>query len=628
LVARSTSDQVDVAKVAARFGGGGHERAAAALIKVDDAASMQDKRKKLAEIQASLTALLPEFVQPSITVGQIMSRKPKLLSPDAPVQEAALLMQRFGYEGYPVVHNGKIIGLLTRRAVDRALAHKLNLPASSLMEAGDVKVLPTDSLQYLQMLMAETGWGQIPVVDPATEKVIGIVTRTDLLKTLAGGESSLPGRKNLRSKLEAALPPSHMALLQLIAAQAAERHLPIYIVGGFVRDLILDRSSLDFDIVVEGEAIQFARALSSRFGGRIVSHSRFGTAKWWITEIAASLKTNSGDTLPDSLDLISARSEFYEYPTALPTIERSGIKLDLHRRDFTINTLALRLDGRHQGDLYDYWGGLNDLHKGLVRVLHSLSFIDDPTRMLRAVRFEQRFGFSIEQRTLELMEDARPLLHQVSGDRLRHELNLIFLEDRAPAMMDRLEQLGLLSAIHPDLCWRPEMAGPIQRALNEPLEPCWNLPDQIGHLTIRQLLAYLNWLLAMQIEKALRVVERLRLPGEIRSTLIAADSLRRDLPGLEGSKPSILTERIEQVPAAGLYALYLHGTQPQTILTYTQVWRSIKPHNNGHALRQRGILPGPEYRQILTLLRTAWLDGEISSSIEEKAYLDHLLQTH
>ncbi len=132
--------------------------------------------------------------------------------------------------------------------------------------------------------------------------------------------------------------------------------------------------------------------------------------------------------LPDSLDFISARTEFYEYPTALPTVERSSIKLDLHRRDFTINTMALRLDGRHHGELYDFWGGLTDLRQKRIRVLHSLSFVDDPTRMLRAARFEQRFKFRIESRTLELIKEACDLMRQVSGDRIRHEFNLIFQE--------------------------------------------------------------------------------------------------------------------------------------------------------------------------------------------------------
>ncbi len=147
--------------------------------------------------------------------------------------------------------------------------------------------------------------------------------------------------------------------------------MAVYIVGGIVRDLILERPSLDFDMVVEGDAIALAKALAKTYGGRIVAHGRFGTAKWWTDAACArrwqsACSTGAGlnpADLPDSLDLISARTEFYDYPTALPTVERSSIKLDLHRRDFTINTMAIRLDGRHYGDLYDYWGGLNDLKK-------------------------------------------------------------------------------------------------------------------------------------------------------------------------------------------------------------------------------------------------------------------------
>ena len=192
-------------------------------------------------------------------------------------------MQRYGYEGFPVVDRGQVIGLLTRRAVDRAIAHKLNLTAAKLMEAGEVSIGPFNSLDHLQRLMTTTGWGQVPVVDPSSKQIIGIVTRTDLLKTLAGGEEKMPGRLNLANRLDSALPPEKLALLKIVAAQANELHQAIYIVGGVVRDLILERPSQDFDMVVEGDAITLGKALAAQFGGRIVAHARFGTAKWFIT---------------------------------------------------------------------------------------------------------------------------------------------------------------------------------------------------------------------------------------------------------------------------------------------------------------------------------------------------------
>jgi len=193
LIARSTSDNINVSKIASHFGGGGHPRAAAALIKDLDPEIILDE----------LVDILPDFVDPAITVSQIMSRDPQVLSPDTRVKTAAQRMQRYGYEGYPVVEDGHIIGLLTRRAVDRALTHKLNLTVTSLMDAGDVSIHPNDSIEDLQNLMTESGWGQIPVVHPTSGELVGIVTRTDLLKTLAP-QTSPPGRINLSNRLQVA----------------------------------------------------------------------------------------------------------------------------------------------------------------------------------------------------------------------------------------------------------------------------------------------------------------------------------------------------------------------------------------------------------------------------------------
>ena len=426
LVARSTTDAIDVSEITAAFGGGGHDRAAAALVRGEKTKTF----KLLKETCDRLLAELQERVRPSVTVAEIMSTGPQVLKLDTTVKEAATLMQRTGFEGYPVVDSGVVVGLLTRRAVDRALAHRLNLTASSLMEAGSISVTPADSLQSLQARMTDSGWGQIPVVND-DGIVIGIVTRTDLLKTLTPPNLHA-GEKNLASRLEEVLPPSRLELINKVAGQAQARKMAVYIVGGFVRDLLLERPSLDFDIVVEGDAIALGKSMAKEFGGRIKSHARFGTAKWYLSE------NETESPLPAFLDLISARTEFYDHPTALPTVERGSIKLDLHRRDFTMNTLAMRLDGSHYGELHDYWGGLADLDRGLVRVLHSLSFVDDPTRMLRAVKYEQRYGFTIETRTRELMEQARPLLEKLSSERVRHELDLILDEPNVIPMLSRL----------------------------------------------------------------------------------------------------------------------------------------------------------------------------------------------
>ncbi|MCU0488473.1 MAG: CBS domain-containing protein, partial [Anaerolineales bacterium] len=524
MIARSTSDNIDVSRFVAHFGGGGHERAAASLI----------RGQTVQEVHDALIQLLPRLVQPAVTVAQIMSREPQVLAPWTPVEEAAKKMRLFGYEGYPVVENGKVIGLLTRRAVDRAMSHKLHTTASSLMEAGSITVQPDDSIEHLQRLMTESGWGQIPVVHPESGEIIAIVTRTDLLKTLAP-ETRLAGQQNLALRLEAALPPERLELLKAIAATAHAQHMAVYIVGGFVRDLWLNRPSLDFDLVVEGDAISLAKSLAHIYGGRVTSHARFGTAKWRLAdstfEKAIPKEPVNGADL-HSVDLVSARTEFYTYPTALPTVERGSIKLDLHRRDFTINTLALRLDGRHYGELHDYWGGLSDLRQGLVRVLHSLSFVDDPTRMLRAVRFEQRFGFQIEQRTLDLLKEATSLIDRVSGDRIRHELNHILIDPRAAQILTRLDALDLLAAIHPALPWDAWLEAALSRRPDEKPGAEWNLDSQATILELRRQLAYIFWMIRLPPHPAYQICERLKLPIELKRSIQAAIGLWNDLPDL------------------------------------------------------------------------------------------------
>jgi tRNA nucleotidyltransferase (CCA-adding enzyme) len=627
MVARSTTDNINVAELTARFGGGGHDRAAGSLMHPDTLVTPGTEEDPLDVAYQKLLKLLPEHVQPQITVGQLMSPRPRVLPASTPAQDAAQLMQRYGYEGYPVVENGKVIGLLTRRAVDRALAHKLNLTAGSLMEAGEVSVHATDSIERLQQVMTSTGWGQVPVTDAESGEVVGIVTRTDLLKTLSGREDRLQEKPNLAQRLEKHLPPAVLALLQVISAQAHARRQPAYIVGGFVRDLLLERPSLDFDIVVEGDAVALARSLSRKYGGRIVTHSRFGTAKWRIgaereelvRQLPAAIKLRAED-LPEMLDLISARTEFYDYPTALPTVERSSIKLDLHRRDFTINTLALRLDGRHYGTLYDYWGGLTDLRRGLVRVLHSLSFVDDPTRILRAVRFEQRFEFQIEARTLELMDEAHELLRQVSGQRLRHELDLMLSESRAPEMLSRLDSLNLLTAIHSALFWTPELAAPVRTVLFEPLDMHWDLPGEYGHTPVRRALAYLVWLMRLSPEEILSIAERLAFPANLRQALLSAQRLWNDLPGMVHQTPGDIVHRLDSVPLIALYAILQMNPPAEAkviIQRYAGEWRQVQPVVDGRRLQALGVKPGPVYKDILENLRRAYLNGEIRSEEEE-----------
>lgn len=633
LVARSTSDEIDVSLVANLFGGGGHARAAAALLH-PESSPQTNSEGVFSEATNRIVDHLQKAIKPAVTVGKIMSRKPLLISRDTSLKDALDKMKRYGYEGYPVIDGRQVVGLLTRRAVDRASTHKLELTAGSLMEAGNISLVPDQTLEEVQDLMASTGWGQIPVIDPTSKEIVGIVTRTDLLKNLRKLSPVKTSSVNYAQKIENALTPGRLVLLRKVIEVANLENMPIYTVGGFVRDLLLERPSHDFDIVIEGDAVKIAQELSAQFGGRVVSHRRFGTAKWQIKEIRPALAKalnvggSRGEDLPEFLDLISARTEFYDHPTALPTVERSNIKLDLHRRDFTINTLALRLDRHHYGELYDHWGGLNDLHNKKIRVLHSLSFVDDPTRLLRAVRFEQRFQFQIEARTLQLMKEARPMLRQVSGDRLRHEFDLVFKETHPCQIMSRMTELDLLTPIHPKLQWNVEREPSMRSISSAQPEPGWNLPAHVGNIPLELALQWSIWLAGLPVKTINEISARFKFPAPLAAIIRQTAELLPCLSHMPGMKPSGITALLESFSEVSLYTAWLQSNDQGIrvlILTYIQNWKNTQPHINGDDLRKAGLLPGPAYKNILTALRSAYLDGTISSQEEEKRLLSEIL---
>jgi len=617
IIARSTTDHIDVAEILSVYGGGGHERAAAGLL----------KDHEIEKVFNELIGLLPEHIRPAITVGQIMSRKPQLLSPSTPVDEAARQMQRFGHEGYPVVENGKIVGLLTRRAVDRAQSHKLPTTIASLMETGEYSVNPEDSIEHVQRLVTNTGWGQIPVIETGTGEIIGIVTRTDLLQNLTPGPK-LPGQLNLASRLEAALPGDRIELLRIIAEASHERHEALFIVGGFVRDLLLEHPSPDFDLVVEGDAISLAKLLARRYGGRVTGHGRFGTAKWHLSDPKKQTSSTLSVEGLQTVDLVSARTEFYTHPTALPTVERGSIKLDLHRRDFTINTLAIRLDGRHYGELHDYWGGLDDLQEGLVRVLHSLSFVDDPTRILRAVRFEQRFSFRIEDRTMQLLLEARTLIDRLSGDRIRNELNHILANVYTPQILSRLHKLGLLSSINSGLTWDEWLAELIGDLHTIELTGEWGLTGEPSQ-TKREL-SYILWMIRLPTDLIRQLISRLKLSVDLSKEILSASQMWREQELLAESSPSEIVARLEDIPPISCYAFYLAVPDAELrdkLLSYVTDWKNVQPSIDGNILRTLGLPPGPIYKNVLDRIRAAKIEGRIESLEDEKNIVKEYLRS-
>jgi tRNA nucleotidyltransferase (CCA-adding enzyme) len=659
LVARSGSEQIDVAFVAAAMGGGGHKRAAAAMIVSDS----------LTAVSAQIEALLPQAVTPITTVSALMSYGSAHTIPvTATIAEAAAMVLKLGHEGYPVVdvENGRLVGLLTRRAVDRAMAHQYgDKTVRTIMKAGRVTVTEDDSIERVQQLMLTEEWGQIPVVGAGGDvPLVGIITRTDILTHLFQPKSET-AVIDMRHLLESQFPPALWRMAVAIGEMAAELHLPLYFVGGLVRDALMHKSPTDLDMVVEGDAIALATALQKKYGGHAHVHERFGTAKWGLetavwqkiagdgTQIAqmntdsrrlsadtpspkskaeavdadvAMASTNSAaayDDLPDNIDFITARAEFYTKPTVLPEVESGSIKLDLHRRDFTINTLAVRLDGAHLGELIDFYNGLRDLENKTIRVLHSLSFVDDPTRILRGLRLGQRLGFEIEPRTAELMESSLSLLARVSGSRIRHEIELALMEQNPAQIMARFCAAKVLTAISPTLRWRSVAGVAMARVAELSVDGLWKTavsPDDL--LLVR----FALWMVSLPAEVQETAMTRLMVRKVTREVVTGAAGTLAALDVLpDDALASVVDQQLRPFMPLSLFVARVYAGQSPLLDRYYGEWRGIETAVNGADIRALGLRPSPAYGRILETLRAARLDGVVQSDDEERALLRKLV---
>jgi tRNA nucleotidyltransferase (CCA-adding enzyme) len=431
--------------------------------------------------------------------------------------------------------------------------------------------------------------------------------------------------ENVSELLERSLDGSRLELLHLLAYQAAALQMPLYLVGGVVRDILLERAVKDFDLVLEGDSALLAESALKKYGGRIMVHSRFGTATWVVNESTYGRLNVPALQFPEtdmSFDLISARSETYAQPGALPTVKFSTIDDDLRRRDFTINAMTVRLDGTFFGELYDPLNGQNDLQNKLIRVLHPRSFVDDPTRIFRAVRYAERYKFEIEPETLKLVNnEALEVLSQLSGERVRHEFDLIFEEKQVVDTLRRLKELNLLGAVYPAL-----KTADHERLfrLNDRLTFAFGkflVPDI---LSFRQSLGWTLYLMdALPLDLDMMEV-RLAFPTLLAKAVRGAASLFADLPSFADWKPSQWTFYLDELPSLSVYAVWLVTSEP-ALQKYLADWQDIKPFTTGDDLKERGLEPGPKFKEILTRLRAAWLDGEVGKEEEEKALLERII---
>ena len=603
LVARSRTPDVDVGKICSALGGGGHPYAASASI----------KNMTLTQVREELFGLLYAQINPQIHARQLMSKPAVSIEDSATMRRAEEIMTRYGLKALPVVAKGgrRCVGVIEHDIMDKAINHGLGeVPVSEYMMRDPAVITPDTDLYAVMEVILGRRQRLAPVAEDG--KLVGVVTRTDLVNTLVKEpsripESLLPERKkdrNVAGMLRERLPKKLLALLKQAGELGQQTGHAVYVVGGFVRDLLLKHPNFDVDLVVEGDGVAYAAELARIYGGRYKSHPKFKTAVV---------------ILPDGqrVDVATARLEYYEYPAALPTVELSSIKMDLYRRDFTVNALALHLSPERFGDLVDFFGAQRDIKDRVLRVLHSLSFVEDPTRIVRAIRFSERFGFRIGGQTDRLIKNAvrHSFFHKLSGSRVMHELRLIFEEKTPLSCLRRMQDYKLLAAIHPLLALTPSKEAvllEVENVINwyrllyiEPQPQVW-------------MLYFLGLCTGLDPEQFAIIARRLNFSKRQAAEMAALRQQIRDTAqGIfnweyHKGPPSELYFLLEPMPLEG--ALYLMARNPREPLQkYVSLHLTTLRHKRvevtGNDLKSLGVEAGPRYADILRRVVGAAIDG-------------------
>lgn len=614
VVARSESSLFDLRGLAKVFGGGGHSGAISAVLK---GPTLGEAREKVIENLAILQG-------PQRLAREIMITPVRTIRQDVSMEEAGRIMLRYGIDGLVVMENDEIVGIVSNRDVDKARHHKLaHARVKGFMSHPVISVQEDSTLTEIQTLMLSNDIGRVPVLDEFGS-LLGIVGRHELLNALYGNDIetgntngmlhpklTVSEQKHVKDSIE----PEFLELYAELGSVAAELNMVAYLVGGCVRDLILQRPNFDMDFVVEGSARALAKALVLKHPQKyepVVEHERFDTATLYVT-VAGNRR---------AVDIATARIEYYEYPAALPTVEPSSLEHDLSRRDFTINSLALCLHPDRFGEIVDYFNSLSDLQYGIIRVLHPFSFIEDPTRIVRAARFAARLNFHLESRTRLQAERAIALgiFDNLGGVRLKEELRLILESSTRIPALDILHELGGgLRFLDNSIKYNNRTR--LRLRFAEKLLAAYDLP--------KPFVVYLGVLVSELPEEILRqAIRRLHLADDESSNIIDAERLLRGLLALEhGAKRSALYRVLHghDIHALAICACVAPmGSQlRRSIRIYFEELKDVKTSLRGNDLIQMGIPQGPSLGKLLEQLRDGRLDGELKSREDEIQFVQN-----
>ncbi|MEO0646888.1 MAG: CBS domain-containing protein [Cyanobacteria bacterium J06650_10] len=631
---------------------------------------MADKKAEASQKNEKVQpVMVPHELVPSLSrqcVRACMSTPVRTIREIDTLAEAQTIFLRYGHAGLCVVdEGGQLIGMLSRRDVDVALRHGLqSAQVLTCMSTPVRAIAPQSSLEDAHQLMVTYDIGRLPILH--SERLVGIVTRSDLLRQLWHSQplssqvssrsvssppiSSLPTPNQLFQQFRMRSGPLWSALEQVIDA-AEEREYTLYVVGGAVRDLLLSHIGAsypltDIDLVVDGAQAgagavlaSSVQSIHSHFDLKVYGEFQTASLAWSPAEVDANQRQLTSRTFEDAsgitasheryeIDIATARTEFYPYPAANPEVEASTIHQDLYRRDFTINAMALRLTGEARGQLLDFFGGWRDLQRRCIRVIHPNSFIEDPTRMFRALRFSTRLGFELDSYTQDLVGYAvdSPLYAQVRAhhqkvpalqSRLTAELEKVLSASQWLTALDQLSQLGALICVHPDLGLSDELRSQLTRMAR------WQR---------KFLSSYPRWsLLLVLLLAQLDPGER----AQVAETLYLDAQSQHQLKHLHQWEQALKTQLSNAHKPSEIYSCLASYNQVEQLLIvarhpYTlgpQIWHHVihlsrmSPLINGGTLKRLGYPPGPQYREILSSVHQLTLDGVLDTAESAESYV-------
>lgn len=620
IVGRSRVPELSASEVLSDFGGGGHASAASATI----------KEAPFEMVEERLIVSIHKHIKPQKTARGVMTAPVVVVSFDKMVKEAEDMMTRYSVNVLPLVKKGKYAGIITREVVEKALFHGFGKSRCIDFATTDAHTVAADTpAPEIETLMIEHNQRFVPVLDG--DSVIGAITRTDIMRSLyenflrrSGIEPkdsqavkpSVVFDKNIATLMKQRLPEPLFEFLRAAGAVADNMGVSIYLVGGCVRDILRGDENLDIDIVAEKDGISFAKELGMRFSAKVTVHQRFGTAQLFIRN-CPWMGGQQG-----RVDVATARTEYYESPAALPKVEISSIKKDLYRRDFTINTLAVKLN-KDFGRLIDFFGGQRDLKDKAIRVLHNLSFVEDPTRAFRAIRFSERFGFKLTRHTENLIKTAlkMDIFEKLSGTRIYDEMMLIFAETNPLKAMKRLDVYSLLKVIHPTLAFG-QNAEALFQSVHDTLS--WFDLLFLGEEYDSGFVYLMALLQPLSVAERASALARLAVPskpaGKIASTLTDAAIV---INKLKGDSPVETYRLLISRPLESVLFIMAASDKRQKkgVSQFLIEFRRTKPLLNGKDLKALGVSEGPVYSVIFEKLLDERLRGKLITKEDEIEFL-------